>query len=231
MDVKICDDVAGWPPYTFADPKDPKTIRGASADLITEILRRAGYTATITLLPWKRCLRDVETGAAAMLLNASHSDERAKTFLLSQPYYKLHSALYYSAAKYPERPSIKSVADMQKHKYCGLLGYNYSMYALTEAMLDTSARTEASRFNMLRAGRCDFVIGDIELLKAFSAMGQVDLSGTAHIPIPESQPKDFYVMVSRTDAGGQKMLTIIDNGIRELKADKTYAKIFGKYGI
>jgi polar amino acid transport system substrate-binding protein len=230
-EVKICDDAAGWPPYTFADHKDPRVVRGASADLIVEILRRAGYSASITLLPWKRCLRDVETGAMAMLLNASYSEDRAKTYLLSQPYYKLHSALYYTTARFPVRPSIKTIADMQKYKYCGLLGYNYSMYAITDVMLDTSARTEASRFNMLRAERCDFAIGDIELVTAFAAMGQVDLSGTAYIPIPGAKPKDFHVLISRNDAGSEKLLKVIDNGIKDLKADKTYARIFSKYGI
>ena len=74
--LSICDDGAGWPPYTFADPKNPTRIIGASKDLIFGILERAGYRPQITLLPWKRCLAQVESGQTDMLLNASYSAER-----------------------------------------------------------------------------------------------------------------------------------------------------------
>jgi len=232
--LKICDDDAGWPPYTFADSKDtkdPKVIRGASADLVVEILKRAGYDPVITLLPWKRCLKEVEAGESAMAINASYSDERAKTYWLSQPYYTLTSALFYRTQKYPKAPVVASLADMQKYRYCGLFGYNYAMYALPEALLDTGAKNEPSRFAMLARGRCDFVIGDVEVLTAFAAMGQLDLSGTAYIPIPEAKPKEFHMIVSRTEAGGEKLLKVLNDGLVALKADKTYAKIFRKYGI
>jgi len=229
--VKICDDQAGWPPYTFADPQNPTVVRGASAELVVEILKRAGFDAVVTLLPWKRCQSEVETGKFALALNASYSAERAKIYLLSQPYYTLNSALFYRASKYPNPPDVNSVADMQKYRYCGLLGYNYAMYALPPEALDTSARNEVNRFAMLASNRCDFAIGDVELLKAFETMGQLDLHGTAHIPIPGAKPKEFHVMVSRSAAGGEKMLKIINEGLVSLKADKTYAKIFKKYGV
>lgn len=105
------------------------------------------------------------------------------------------------------------------------------MYGLPDNLLNTHAKNEVSRFGMLRLGRCDFVIGDVELLSAFAAMGQLDLSGTAQIPIPGAKPKEFHVLVSRSDAGGEKLLKVINDGLVALKADKTYAKIFNKYGI
>lgn len=110
--VKICDDEAGWPPYTFADRQDPRVIRGASAELISEILKRAGYQAEIRLLPWKRCLAEVASGKSAIALNASYSDERAQKYLLSQPYYTLSSALFYRVQKYPTPPVVATLADM-----------------------------------------------------------------------------------------------------------------------
>lgn len=229
--LAICDDESGWPPYTFVDPKNPASVVGASADLIIEILKRTGYEPQITLLPWKRCLMEVETGKSAMLLNASYSDERAQKFLMSKPYYSVNSGLYYMSSKYVSPPNITTVADMKDYRYCGLYGYNYTMYPIPEAQLDSGARDEASRFAKLRFGRCDLVLGDVEILKSFAAMGQVDLAGTSHIPIPGAKPKEFHVMVSRAIPDGAKLLGIIDNGIVSTKADRTYAKIFKKYGI
>jgi hypothetical protein len=60
-------------------------------------------------------------------------------------------------------------------------------------------------------------------------MGHLDLRGISHIPIPGTKPKKFHAMVSRTSAGGDKLLKIINDGVDELKAAKNYAKTFKKY--
>lgn len=229
--LPICDDVAGWPPYTFVDPKNPQTVTGASADVMVGLLRRAGYAPQITLLPWKRCLSDVEAGRTAMLLNASFNEERAHKFLVSKPYYSIHSALFYISAKYPEPPKMASLEEMKKYRYCGLLGYNYTMYDIPPDQLDTGARDETSRFEMLRMGRCDFVLGDVEIIKAFAAMDQLNLLGTAYVAIPGTKPKEFHALVSRAWPDGEKLLQRINDGIVAAKAEKSFDKVFKKYGL
>lgn len=229
--VSICDDGAGWPPYTFVDPKNPDHIVGASKDLIFDILERAGYSPHITLLPWKRCLAQVEIGQTAMLLNASYSQERAEKFLMTKPYYSLHSVLFYRTSKYPSPPKLASVEDMKSYRYCGLHGYNYTMYDIPKSQLDTGAKDEVSRFEMLKRDRCDFALGDVELLHAFSSMGQLNLDGTGHLPIPGAKPKEFHAMVSRALVDADKLLKILDDGIAAAKADKSYARIFSRYGL
>lgn len=229
--LSVCDDGAGWPPYTFVDPKNPDRVVGASKDLIFGILERAGYAAQITLLPWKRCLAQVESGQTAMLLNASFSEERAQKFLMTKPYYSLHSVLFYRTSKYPVPPTLTTAEDMKSYRYCGLHGYNYTMYDIPKSQLDTGAKDEASRFAMLQRDRCDFVLGDVELIHAFSSMGQLNLDGTGHLPIPGAKPKEFHAMVSRALVDGDKLLRILDDGIAAAKADRTYAKIFSRYGL
>ena len=124
--LSICDDGAGWPPYTFVDPKNPDHIIGASKDLIFGILERAGYAPHIALLPWKRCLAQVESGHTAMLLNASFSPERAEKFLMTKPYYSLHSVLFYRTSKYPSPPNLTTVEDMKSYRHRGFACHNYT---------------------------------------------------------------------------------------------------------
>lgn len=229
--LKICDDESGWPPYTFADPKNPKAVTGAAVELVVEILKRADYQPQITLLPWNRCLLEIEEGSMAMTLSATHTQERAQKFLLSKPYYRMNSALYYLTSKYPTPPKVGSGAEMKKYKYCGLLGYNYAMYDIPESNLDAGARSEATRFEKLRLGRCDFVLGDVEILNNFAAMGQIDLTGIGQIPIPGAKPKEFHMLITRMPVGGDRLLRVINDGIAATIVDKTYAKIFKKYGL
>lgn len=228
--ISICDDGA-WPPYSFVDPKNPSAVIGASADLVVEILKRAGYQSQIVVMPWKRCLEEVEAGTTSLLLNAAYSKERAQKYLMSKAYYHLNSGLYYLISKYPNPPKIKTVAEMKQYRYCGLLGYNYTMYDLPESQLDAGARDEAGRFRKLQLDQCDFVLGDVELLKSFATMGKLDLAGTHHIPIPGAKPKEFHVLVSKRIADGAQLLKIINEGFVALKADKTQANIFKKYGL
>jgi polar amino acid transport system substrate-binding protein len=185
--LKVCDDDGGWPPFTMADAKDPKKIVGANTEVIVDILKKAGYEPTIALLPWKRCLAEVESGETAMLMNAAANDERRQKYLLSKPLYTVSSGLFYMTSKFPTKPEIKTIAEMSKYKYCGLLGYNYKMYPIPDANLDSGAQNEKARFTKLNAGRCDFVIGDIEILKGFVGLlysfhqpGDVALDVAAH---------------------------------------------------
>jgi len=229
--LKVCDDDGGWPPFTFTDPKDPKKVIGAATDVIVEILKRSGYEAQVTLVPWKRCLAEVESGETAMLMNAAYNDERAKTYLMSKPYYTLSSGLFYLTSKFPNKPDIKTQDDMKKYKYCGIAGYNYKMYPIPESQIDMGSKDEVSRFKKIRGGNCDIAVGDVEVLKAMAAQGTVDLKGFEILPVPGAKPKEFHAMISRAASGGEKLHKIIDDGLEKLKKDGTYAKIFKKYGI
>ncbi len=229
--LSICDDGAGWPPYTYQDPVKPEQVVGASKELVFSILQRAGFSPHITLLPWKRCLAQVQSGQTDMLLNAAYSEERASNYHLTEPYYSLHSVLFYATNKFPSPPNLATIADMRAYRYCGLFGYNYTMYEIPPAQLDTGAKDEPSRFAMLARDRCDFVLGDVEILKAFAAMGKVDLTGTAHIAIPGDKPKQFHAMVSRQRKDGEKLVKILNDGFIALKADHTFGKIFKRYGL
>jgi len=89
--VGICGDSGEWPPYIYFERDEGKKterVAGFSIDVIGEVLDEEGIDYTIELLPWKRCLRNVEAGAASQIaLDASYSEERAKSYFYSRPYY------------------------------------------------------------------------------------------------------------------------------------------------
>ncbi|MBF0209241.1 MAG: transporter substrate-binding domain-containing protein, partial [Oligoflexia bacterium] len=152
--IQICEDDAGWPPFSYADPKNPSKVIGAAAEVVEEILRINGYDPKITMVPWARCLIQVEEGKSAMLVSATYNEERASKYLISDPYYTVTSALFYDPNFMPKPPKITTVDDMQKYTYCGLQGYNYTMYKLPPDKLDTGAKDEQQRVEKLRGGRC-----------------------------------------------------------------------------
>jgi polar amino acid transport system substrate-binding protein len=195
-------------------------------------LKRAGYKIDITLLPWEKCLNEVAYGQEyALLMNATYSDERAQNYLFSKPYYTLNGALLYLTSRFPEKPKITTINDMKQYKYCGLQGYNYIMYDLPSSKLDNSAINEKHVLAKLRAGDCDFILADQNITKVFAALGHINLIGTDSIPVPEAKPKDFYILISKTNKNGPALQKSINDGLDAIRADGTYDKIMMKYGI
>ena len=62
--IKVCDDVAEWPPFTYlqrqASRETPAPVLGFSVDVLRHILSARGRSFQIELLPWLRCLREVD---------------------------------------------------------------------------------------------------------------------------------------------------------------------------
>lgn len=230
-ECRFCVEATGWPPFSYEDPKQKGRFIGASVELVEEILGRAGCKPVKEALPWNRCLAQAESGKSAMVLDASWSEERAAKFFYTKAVYTITSALFHTRKRFPAKPLIATAEDMNKFTYCGILGYNYSMYRIDKERIDSGSVSEPARLAKLRSGRCDFLIGDMEILKGFEILKQVDLSDLESIPIPGAKPKEFFVLVSRQHPESQNILKIINEGIIRLKEDGTYDKIFARHGL
>lgn len=229
--VPVCGDAAGFPPYTYEDPKAPGKVIGFSVDAVTAILKVSGQTPDITLLPWLRCLKGVEIGTTLwMVLDATYSEERATKYHISEPFYVIHSALYYDTKKFPTPPKLHTAEDLSKYTYCGIHGYNYSMYKIPAARIAT-AKTETARFSMLRAGHCDFVLADVEPLLAFVKNGEVDLNGLDKIAVPEFKNKSYVVLITKGNSNGERVLKDFNEGLKKVKADRTLKALRATHGL
>lgn len=227
--IIICIDAAGWPPYSYKDPSVKGKSIGITVDIISEILSRKGLKFEIKTLPWKRCLKYVEAGKYHIVIDASRNPEREKNFFISDPIYTIRHGLFYEKSKF-DGSVIKTTQDVNKFKIGGILGYNFDVYKFNTSKIDQGAKTSEALLVKLRAGRHDFVIGYVEIFEAMAKMGRFDLSGLGWIEIPETIPLVFHMMFTRNEKG-KKILGIVNEGLKQLKDDGTYNKIFKKYGI
>lgn len=72
--VTICSDNNFWYPFTLVKDGQPT---GIHIDIIAKALSNLGYQAEFKALPWKRCLKDAETGKVDGIATASYKDKRA----------------------------------------------------------------------------------------------------------------------------------------------------------
>ena len=84
-ELKICNDQAEWPPYTYyireKGVANKSQLTGATTDLIDHIFEGSGIKFSIVLLPWKRCLAEVIDGQTyEVFADASSNKERLDSY-------------------------------------------------------------------------------------------------------------------------------------------------------
>jgi polar amino acid transport system substrate-binding protein len=233
-EIAVCDDDAEWPPYTYFERVNgvkSNKLTGFSVDYLQRILARKGLHFTLELLPWQRCMAEVNEGRYAMLLNASTNDERVKTFLVSKPYYALTLVYFYPADR--PKPAVNNPADFRRLRSCGVSGYNYAPFGLEPDMIDTDAKDLTQAFLKLKRDRCDVVPDRLEVALGYQTLGLINLQkeGLRYAPIPGLPRSPFYMMVSRNVPYAAELLAAINEGIAAIEADHGAYDLAAKYGL
>lgn len=241
--VNICDDGAEFPPYAYYEKqsnqlaivKPPKVI-GATKELLTEIFSLIDLEYNLELLPWKRCLLEVEhfgiNQRYEMFSNGSYSKERSNKYLVSVPIYKTHEGLWYSKKRSSLKVPIKKAAELNNYKLCGVLGYNYDWLegmGITKA-INTGAKDVKSALLMISKGRCDFYIGGLENTYGGATVGLYPLpEDIVGIPFPEARTPSFHLYISKSSPRANELHTNINQAILLLQKQGIAQKIYRKY--
>lgn len=238
--IKITDDGAEWPPYTYfkrINGKKTNKIEGFSVDVISEIFEKNNISYTIELLPWIRAQRMVEIGEYHIFLSGAYSNERAAKYYISVPYYSMTNVAFYSAKKYPNGLTIKGLDDIdQNYKVLGLSGYDYVSTGLDVTKIDQNGIKDFNQLIQMlhnRLARVDMFIEGYELFVGFRAIGDDYLSDNflKYTKIPGVIPNDYYMMISRNFVYGKELKDLIDNGIKELIDSGRMNELKAKYGL
>lgn len=166
-------------PYSFKDPKGG--IRGFSADLVREALRRMDCTAKFVEMPWARALVELEAGRLDALPGALRKPERERFAWFSRPINRSPNVLFVhknAAAIY----SINKLADLTgtPFRLGTQIGVTYGpeFDALSKnpdfAARLTPLSLRKSAWKMMEAGRLDGIIADE--VTALTELQQLGLS-------------------------------------------------------
>ncbi|PRC91879.1 Bacterial extracellular solute-binding protein, family 3 [Solimicrobium silvestre] len=232
--IEMCDGIDEWPPYMYfkrINGEKSSEVVGYAFDYVSRILARKGIKATIKLIPWNRCVAEVESGKYAMLLDASNSEERDRKFFVSRTYYEVHLVYFYDLSR--PKPQINSVADLKKFRLCGVLGYNYAPFLLEPENIDTGADGYDKVMAKLKLNRCDAVPDRLEVAIGFKTIGELDFIGKniAYDFIPGVKSLSYHMLISRKLPYSHKLIELIDEGIVEINAHSGAADLAEKYGL
>jgi polar amino acid transport system substrate-binding protein len=234
--VYICDDGAEWPPYSYYQRQDGRptdTIIGFSVDVIDHIFKQAGVPYRLTLLPWKRCMREVAKGQRyQMFLSGGRNPERDRTYYVSEAYYQMHPSYLFSTAHHPDGLIITGRDDLKQFKVCGIQGYNYVVFGLADNEIDTGTHDYEALIKKILNGRCELSIDRLEILLGFKAIGKDFIShpDLAYRTIPGEPAEPFHMMFTRNTVG-RDLKRIVDAGLQKLRQSGELDVILKKYDL
>lgn len=237
--VRICNDEAEWPPYTYyprVDGKPDKSrLTGAVVELLDEIFKINEMEYSMKLLPWKRCLNEVyrfgKNRKYEVFTDGSFSVERTEKYYLSTLIYSTHQGVFYSKKKYPNGVPMQKSSDLNLFTLCGVHGYNYDTYGLAkEKKIDTGAKTLRHALTKISKLRCDLLPNSLEPVYGGVAVGKYTIpADIASMPIPGMDPTTFHIFVSKSSPRAYELLTKINQAILILQHNGVSKKIFDKY--
>lgn len=235
LSISVCDDENEWPPYTYyqrVDGKKTTRISGFSIDVIDEIFSRNRISYSVSLLPWARCLAEVNNGKRfQMVLDLSRNEERNTAYWMTRPYYFTSAYYFYSKKQHPQGLPIRTAADLKRFRACGLQGYNYTLYGFfKEGEVDQGTKDFNALIAKLHARRCDLFMEQYEAMLGFGAIGNSFLSdpNLGREPIPDLSPTYFHFGISRKFPGGQALKNLIDKELLQMEASGRLKELWKK---
>lgn len=110
-----------WPPYQY---EENGQVTGIAVDIVQEAAQKLGYTIEVQLLPWKRALKNAETGEADGVVSALFTEERAQyLYYTSEPLFEVRTVIF--APKDSSVTQLKSLNDLIGKRIGVVSGYSY----------------------------------------------------------------------------------------------------------
>lgn len=225
VEVRICDDEAEWPPYTYWVRKDgvkTREVTGYTVELIRRVLERQAVRHRLELVPWNRCEEGVRAGQPYhMLLNASRNPQRERDFWISSPLYSTRTFYFWSWRHHRQGLDIQQPADLKRYVVGGVLGYAYSQLQEAEPQRFVRASNYANLVQMLHRGRIDVMVVGEEVFQGLSQvsghrfdedldLGRAQLAGVG--------PNAFHMLFTKAHPLGADLHQWVEQALPVMEA-------------
>lgn len=216
---------ATYPPFESVDASG--TIQGFDVDIMHALCQQMQRKCIITNQPWESLIPSLKIGKFDALIGAmSITPAREKVVAFTQPYYENTGSII--AAK-----SAKLVLTKQdlSGKTIGIQGgttfANYLQATYGSAVSVKNYASIQDALIDLQSGRIDAVMGDTPIILSWLRHHQ---NNYAVVGQPISSKQYFGVGYGiAVQQNNQQLLAQLNQAIKAIKADGTYAKIVNKY--
>ncbi|MDH4565807.1 transporter substrate-binding domain-containing protein [Pseudomonas sp. BN414] len=146
-----------WAPYIF---EEDGQLRGLDYEASVIVFQRMGIEVQWSLMPWKRCLVELESGQADAVLDIFHKQERESQMAFpAEPLSEVEFVLFYARQRpYP----FQRLADLRGLKIGVSPGYWYAdkAFRTSPLFIREPAPTHEANLGKLVRDRVDLVVND-----------------------------------------------------------------------
>jgi len=224
-----------WPPFEYyerVNGEKTDKLTGFTVEIITAIFEEQGLGLRIVKHPWKRLLKQLEEGnPVELIFPTSLNPERVENYLVSDQVYSITPTYFYLKDKFPKGLNLGMSNELLHFKpICGKLGYNYVNFGISNDQVIRSSYNYDHLMDLLKHRRCEIILARYEILAAYAEIGNPYISEEVGFePVPGVEQESFHYLISKRYQYGEKLLTIINRGLKNLKEQGQYQKLFEQY--
>ena len=214
-----------WPPFIYAEDGE---IKGADKDITEQVLNQLGYQVTWQLMPWRRVLHDVATGAADAILDIAPHEDHQDTYLFTGEPLSSHETVLFHDLRRPF--AFNDLGDLNGLVIGVSPGYLYNNpeFIGSDAFFREPAPSFEANFQKLLRGRVDLVAMSRPVgIYTSRTLGIENQISFHRQPLSSS---DFYLAFHRAEKW-QDPSEQFSRALREFKKTKQYHEILQEYGL
>jgi polar amino acid transport system substrate-binding protein len=212
-----------WAPFVGPDLPDG----GPVTELVTEVLRRQGYTPQVDYTSWSFAERQAVTGDTIGVFPLVSSESRRRDMVLSDPLVDFQYVLFYSRAA--GTPVVTTAEDLATLRVGRIAGYEY-WTELEDAVPEfVEYGTSLEGFRALAAGEIDLLPEGLLSGQAVLAAPELawDAQGFGYLdggdPLVQSTQGLHFMMPRSSQAAA--LMRDFNAGLAELRTTDAYAQI------
>jgi len=230
--LKACGDVNEFPPYTYYERKDGKmkeSVAGFNVDYLAALLGPDRRGVSVVLLPWKRCLLLAAQGHYDLVLDVSGQAQRQRDFYIANAHYSIRPIMMFSEKMPP--PPGDSPDVLAHYSRCEVLGWDYTGYGMPPGVgVVAVPSTLDGALRMLRIGRCQVMVHNLELVLGMRQVGKQDLlEGLTYRHIAWLPVYELHFAVSRKLPYARPLVEMLNRGRLAMNKSGETQRLLKKY--
>jgi polar amino acid transport system substrate-binding protein len=213
-----------FPPHKIETP-GADGLLGFDVDIINEALRRTGWTAKISFLPWKRALEFAIRGDIDGLCSCSRTPEREATLVFSDELGAVSVGVF--ARDAAALGGIARIEDMKGRRVAVVGGYNLEGELSAAGAIVEAASSDKNALDMLVGGNIDLLYGYELTTRHFMRTE----AAPAAVDYRELRRNPYYFCLSRKLPEAEATMADFNRGLAEMRTDGSIARILARYGV
>lgn len=223
--VAIADNYA---PFYFQDKGG--NFKGISVEITYSILRKMGYTMSITQYPsMKMMLKEIELGKQDMNINLTATPEREKIAIFTQEPHIFETQNLIVRAD--SNIQYAGALDQLKSYRLGIIfGWTYGQkFDNYNDINRVYINNSTQQLRNLLSGRFDIAVNNPQFFKTLAS--EVKTSNAFKILTPEVHSLPVTIAVSKRFPDAISFVNLLNEHVRTFKSSTAYVQLLKKYGF